>query len=285
MDNLIWPAPAKLNLFLHITGRRADGYHNLQTVFQFLDYADELEFTVNREDSTIQLNPEFPDIPHEKNLVVRAARLLQEKTGTSLGANIYLHKRLPMGGGIGGGSSDAATTLVALNQLWDLNLPTEELQKLGLSLGADVPIFIHGKASWAEGVGELFQPINLPEPWFVVLTPPCHVNTAEIFSDQQLTRDTPPLKIEDFQNGHGRNDFEKVVCQRHPPIARALTWLNQFAPARLTGSGACVFAAFADEQQARRVVQELPSPFRGFVAKGLNLSPLYMSKFWGVAKR
>lgn len=279
MDHLTPPlrfyAPAKLNLFLHITGRREDGYHNLQTVFQFLNYGDELSFTVRKDTSAIQLQPFFSDIPIEQNLVVRAAHLLQTISGTRLGVDIHLHKRLPLGGGLGGGSSNAATTLVALNQLWHLGLSKTELQQLGLSLGADVPIFIYGESAFAEGVGEKFQSLTLKEPWYSVIIPNCSVNTTKIFSDKQLTRNTPTITITDFLQGQGHNDFEPVVRRNYPEVADALDWLAQFAEARVTGSGCCIFAACENEQHAQAIIQHLPAPLRGFVAKGCNMSPLY----------
>lgn len=269
-----WPAPAKLNLFLHITGRRSDGYHLLQSVFQFLDYGDEIIIKV-RGDGEIQRLNLLPGVAPEQDLVVRAARLLQEHSGCTLGADIRVEKRLPMGGGLGGGSSDAATVLVALNRLWGLNLATGELATLGLQLGADVPVFIHGHAAWAEGVGERLQPVELPEPWYLVLIPPVEVSTAEIFSDPQLTRDCRAIKIRDFLAGDGENVCQPVVSRHYPEVAQALAWLGQFAAAKMTGTGSCVFAAFDTERQAREVFNQLPEGWRGFVAKGNNRSALY----------
>ncbi len=268
-----WPAPAKLNLLLRITGRRADGYHELQTVFQFLDVADQLYFTPH-EDGRIRRLSTLPGVPAGDDLVVRAARLLQRETGHPGGADIELHKHLPMGGGLGGGSSDAATTLVALNRLWGTGLDRESLMALGLQLGADVPVFIQGEAAWAEGVGERLTPLELPEPWYLVIQPGCHVSTAAVFQDPQLTRNSPPIKIRDFLAGAHDNDCLAVVVRHHPPVAQALDWLGQFAAARLTGTGACVFAAFEEEIQARALLERLPSAWRGFVAKGCNRSPL-----------
>lgn len=268
-----WPAPAKLNLFLHITGRRDDGYHLLQSVFQFLDYGDELFFNL-REDGDIQRLSALPGVPAEQDLVVKAARLLQAESGSSMGADIRVEKRLPMGGGLGGGSSDAATTLVALNQLWALGLSVECLAELGLALGADVPVFVHGQAAWAEGVGETLSPVTLEEPWFVVIVPPVSVSTAEVFSDSQLTRDCPPITIRDLLSGRGINVCEPVVRGHYPEVAEALDWLGQFAPARMTGTGACVFAPFNTEGQARGIVSSLPAGWNGFFAKGRNRSPL-----------
>ncbi|MGM0594058.1 MAG: 4-(cytidine 5'-diphospho)-2-C-methyl-D-erythritol kinase [Pseudomonadota bacterium] len=268
-----WPAPAKLNLFLHITGRREDGYHLLQTVFQFLDYGDTLHFSPRNDGAIHRLNA-LPGVAEADDLVVRAARLLQQHTGCRLGADIRLDKRLPMGGGLGGGSSDCATTLVALNHLWGLGLESDTLAELGLSLGADVPVFVRGQAAWAEGVGEILTPVSLPQPWFVVLIPPVEVNTGKIFCDPQLTRDTQALKIRDFLAGHGKNDCQAVVSQHYPAVAEALDWLGQHGKAMMTGTGACVFAAFETQQQAERVLAARPQQMEGFVARGRNRSPL-----------
>ncbi len=278
MPSLIWPAPAKLNLFLHITGRRADGYHELQSLFQFLDYGDELRFTV-RADGVIRALHSLPGVASEHDLTLRAARLLRECAGSPLGADIELTKRLPIGGGLGGGSSDAATTLVALNQLWKLGLSVDELGELGLRLGADVPVFVHGRAAWAEGVGERLTPVDLPEPWYLVIAPPCRVSTGEIFAAPDLTRDAKPITIRDFLAGKGGNDCEAPVSRRYPEVAEALRWLGRHAPARMTGTGGGVFAAFPDEPSARRIAQQFtgqrPDGGQALVAQGLNLSPLY----------
>lgn len=268
-----WPAPGKLNLFLRIVGRRTDGYHLLQTVFQFIDRCDQLYFRL-REDGLIRRQNLLPDVPEDQDLVMRAARALNEAAGGAPGVDIHVEKRLPMGGGIGGGSSDAATTLVALNALWGLDWPPERLAEIGLGLGADVPVFVHGRAVWAEGVGEQFSPVELGEPWYVVLQPPVHVSTADVFRDPDLTRDSPPIKIRGFVAGGIRNDCEAVVRRRYPPVAEALDWLAQHGKARLTGTGACVFAAFEDEVRARGVLARAPAAWNGFVAKGLNRSPL-----------
>jgi 4-diphosphocytidyl-2-C-methyl-D-erythritol kinase len=270
----VWPAPAKLNLFLHITGRRADGYHELQTVFQFLDFSDELRFAL-RADGTVRRFSDIATVPEDEDLVVRAARLLQAETGCLQGVDIHLHKRLPMGGGLGGGSSDAATTLVALNHLWQLGLDEDRLAAIGLQLGADVPVFVRGRAAWAEGVGEHLQAVDLPEPWYVVLVPEVHISTAELFADPQLTRDAQPLKIRDFLAGAGGNVFEPVVRARYPAVADALDWLGQFSAARLTGTGACVFAAFGSETEARAVATQATGQWQAIVAKGCNRSPLH----------
>lgn len=272
---LTCPAPAKLNLFLHVTGQRADGYHLLQTVFQIVDYADELTFSL-RKDGEIYLSPDLQNVPSEDNLIVKAARLLQKKSGITTGVDIVLHKKIPIGGGLGGGSSNAATTLLALNHLWQLNFSTTDLLPLGLQLGADVPIFIHGKSTWAEGVGEKFSDISLPESWFVVLVPPCSVSTAEIFSARELTRDTSPLTIQAFLDNPRitKNDLEPIVKIRYPLIASGIAWLNQYSPARLTGSGACIFATAKNKNHAEDIVSVIPEPFSGFIAKGVMESPL-----------
>jgi 4-diphosphocytidyl-2-C-methyl-D-erythritol kinase len=272
-ENLVYPAPAKLNLMLRVTGRRSDGYHQLQTVFQFLDIHDRLKIK-RRNDSQIILHDNQSDIPSSQNLCYRAARRLQSISGSSQGAEITLEKQLPMGGGLGGGSSDAATTLMALNRLWGYPLSQSALKETALTLGADVPIFIHGKAAWAEGIGEELTDIDLPETWYLVLQPPCHVSTAEIFSQPDLTRHSPRIKIRAFLQGDCRNDCLPVVRRRHPEVAQALDWLNQFADARLTGTGACVFAAFAEQQLARDLLQRKPASLNGFVARGINRSPL-----------
>lgn len=268
-----WPAPAKLNLFLHITARRADGMHELQTLFQFLNVGDTLYFD-RREDGELSLQGGLSGIAEEDNLVMRAARCLQAETGTPFGADIRLEKRLPAGGGLGGGSSDAATTLVALNRLWQTGLSAEELARLGLALGADVPIFVHGKAAWAEGVGEKFSEASPPEPWYLVVAPNCEVSTAAVFSAPELTRDCQPITIRDFLSGQAENVCEAVVRERYPAVDKALNWLGQFAPARMTGTGSCVFAAFENEAQATDVSRKIPPEWQGFVAKGCNQSPL-----------
>ncbi len=272
-ETLSWPAPAKLNLMLRIVGQRTDGYHELQTVFQFIDRHDQLGFAL-REDAQITLQSDLRSVSAEDNLCVRAARLLQSRAGTRLGADIRLHKVLPLGGGLGGGSSDAATTLVALNRLWRLDFDIETLKEMGLSLGADVPIFIHGQAAWAEGIGEALTDLDPPEPWYLVVVPPCHVSTAEIFRHPDLTRHSPRIKIRAFLQGNNRNDCLEVVRKRHPEVARALDWLNQHADARLTGTGACLFAAFSDRGQAEQALTQIPDDLEGFIARGLNRSPL-----------
>ena len=271
---LILPAPAKLNLFLHITGRRADGYHELQTLFQFLDHGDELGFAL-REDGEIHLHTEVDGVPHDSNLIVRAARLLQQESGTPLGADIWLDKRLPMGGGIGGGSSDSATTLIGLNHLWQTQLNEDRLAALGLRLGADVPVFVRGRAAFAEGVGEQLQAVELSEPWFLVAVPQVFVSTAEVFSAPELTRNTPPIKVRSLLEGGGHNDCQPVVEARYPEVRNALILLNKFVPARLTGTGACVFGSFPNRDDADKVARQLPATLPSFVAQGRNISMLH----------
>ena len=272
---LTLPAPAKLNLFLHITGCREDGYHNLQTVFQLLDFGDELSFSVRASDPQITLTPEIEGVPHEDNLVVKAAKLLQAHSKTQLGANIELTKNLPMGGGIGGGSSNAATTLLALNKLWQTNLDLDTLAELGRQLGADVPVFIRGSSAWAEGVGEELQAIELPEKWYLVLTPNCHVSTAEVFSHKDLTRDTSSITVAAFLEQGGLNDCQPLVQNLYPEVKNALSWLSQFGDARMTGTGACVFAPFDNKASAEAVLAETPNVLNGFVARGINHSNVH----------
>ena len=276
MPTLTLPAPAKLNLMLHILGRRADGYHELQTLFQFLDYGDELSFSP-REDGQIRLHTDLPGVDHDSNLIVRAARLLQRESGCTLGADIELTKRLPMGGGIGGGSSDAATTLVGLDHLWRLDLGEDRLAELGLALGADVPVFVRGHAAFAEGVGERLQPVDLEEPWFLVLAPQVSVSTAEIFADPELTRNTPAITVRSLLAGGGHNDCQPVVERRYPEVRNALSLLNKFVPASMTGTGACVFGSFPNEGEADKVRRQLPASLPSFVARGRNVSMLHRS--------
>ncbi|WP_342245241.1 4-(cytidine 5'-diphospho)-2-C-methyl-D-erythritol kinase [Pseudomonas sp. OTU5201] len=278
---LILPAPAKLNLMLHILGRRADGYHELQTLFQFLDHGDELGFSL-RQDGEIHLRTEVPGVPHESNLIVRAARKLKAESGCCLGADIWLDKRLPMGGGIGGGSSDAATALLALDRLWHLGWSEDRLATLGLSLGADVPVFVRGRAAFAEGIGEQLTPVELPEPWFLVAVPQVFVSTAEVFSDPELTRNSPPIKVRSLLEGGGRNDCQPVVEKRYPDVRNALILLNNFTSARLTGTGACVFGSFPSKSDADKVSRQLPATLPSFVAQGRNISMLHR-KLQGLA--
>lgn len=268
-----WPAPAKLNLMLRILGRRADGYHRLQTVFQFLDRCDWV-YLGPRRDGRIERRADIPGVPAEADLTVRAAHLLQAHTGCGLGADIQVEKRLPMGGGLGGGSSDAATTLVGLNHLWGTGLDLDTLAGLGLRLGADVPVFVRGLAAWGEGVGEDLTPVDLAEPWYLVLAPPGNVSTAAVFADPGLTRDSAPITIRDFARGDARNDCLAAVRRRYPEVAQALDWLANLGEARLTGTGGCVFAAFAERGGALAARDAAPAQLVAFVARGLNRSPL-----------
>ena len=268
------PAPAKLNLFLHITGQRADGYHNLQTIFQFLDYSDSLTFSL-RTDSAITLNPPLLGVPYEQNLIIKAALRLQQASGCELGVDIVLNKILPMGGGIGGGSSNAASTLLALNELWSLNWSEKQLSTLGLTLGADVPIFIYGHSAWAEGVGEHLIPLTLPEKAYLVLKPECEISTREIFSHPALTRNTPAIKVAASEAQGGRNDCESIVKQLYPAVDSALTWLRQYGDGKLTGTGSCVFLACETVEQANNLLNVCP--FAGFVAKAHNVSPAHQA--------
>lgn len=275
----VYLAPAKVNLFLHVTGRREDGYHLLQTVFRFLDFCDQLIFEV-RKDGIIRMQVPTVGVPEEKDLCVRAARLLQQESGTNLGADIFLTKQIPQGGGLGGGSSDAATTLMALNHLWGLNWDKGRLIKLGLQLGADVPVFIFGENAFAEGIGEKLVSIALPPAWYLVLIPPVQVSTAIVFSSNQLTRNTIPIKIPPFSSGQGRNDLEPVVCQTYPEVEKCLEWLKQLENttiAAMSGSGSCVFAEFETESAARAAFAQIPADMNGFVARGLDYHPVHYS--------
>ena len=273
MSQASWPAPAKLNLFLHVLGRREDGYHELQTAFQFLEFSDELDFAL-RDDNEIVRYADYDNVPAQSDLVVCAANMLRELTNTPFGVDIHVDKRLPMGGGLGGGSSNAATTLVALNSIIGLNLSVDELADIGLKLGADVPVFVRCHAAWAEGVGELLTPISPREDWYMVVVPDCQVETAEIFDSADLTRNTPAITIRDFLAGAGHNDFEKVVRLRYPEIAEVLDWLDKRYETRMTGTGACVFARFSTQEQANEAARNLPESWQNIVAQGLNSSPL-----------
>ncbi len=285
MNSLTCSAPAKLNLFLHVVGRRADGYHLLQTLFRFIDLCDTLHFTLRKDGAVRRVNA-LEGVPPEQDLCVRAARLLQQETGCESGVDIELEKRIPMGGGLGGGSSDAATTLLALNRMWELGLSRERLMQLGLSLGADVPVFVFGENAFAEGVGEQLQAYPLPDAWYVVLCPPVQVPTAQIFTHPELTRNTISLTMRalprgaDFRVGRGDaslklgNDLQAVACKLYPEVATHLQWLTKFSPSLMTGSGACVFAEFPTEAEAQAVWQQLPTNMRGFVARGLQQHPL-----------
>ncbi len=289
-------APAKLNLFLRITGRRHDGYHELQTLFQLLDYGDDLSFAL-RSDKTLSLTihsdisgTDFPATKQpglqdelqahlknnaHNNLVTRAALSLQQHASCPLGADIQLTKRLPIGGGLGGGSSDAATTLIALNKLWNLNYSLDHLAQIGLKLGADVPVFIHGRTAWAEGIGEHISPVEMPPLWYVVIIPRCSISTVDIFNDEQLTRTASPITIRAFRDHGAGNDCQDVAENRYPEVKTARLWLNQYAPAQMTGTGACVFASFANQAQAVTVLAEKPEHWQGFIAQGLNKSPAH----------
>jgi 4-diphosphocytidyl-2-C-methyl-D-erythritol kinase len=269
-----WPAPAKLNLFLHVTGRRADGYHELQTLFQLIDLCDTIAISV-REDGQIERPVGPPDVPCEADLTVRAARALQSATGTRLGVSLQVRKRIPRGGGLGGGSSDAATTLLALNEVWGCGLSLNELASLSLPLGADVPVFVQGSSAWAEGVGERLTPVTLPGTWYVVICPGVAVSTREVFQSPELTRNSPLITIRAFFESGGRNDCEPVVRSRAPPVAEALEWLARFAPARLTGTGSCVFSACGSASDAERLAARVPDRWMSFVARGLNTSPVH----------
>ncbi len=278
------PAPAKLNLFLHVVGRRPDGYHMLQTLFRFIDLHDMLHFTL-REDGALHRTSAIDGVSEEQDLCMRAARLLQNETGCTLGADIAIEKRIPLGGGLGGGSSDAATTLIALNRLWSLGLPRARLMQLGLQLGADVPVFIFGKNAFAEGVGEKLQACPLQDAWYVVLFPPVQVPTARIFEHPELTRDTVSITmraLSEWQSGRTagqklqlHNDLQPVACQLYPEVSRYIAWLDNFGKAMMTGSGACVFAEFASRNEAETVLRQLPRNMRGTVAQGLARHPLH----------
>ena len=268
-----WPAPAKINLFLHVVGRRPDGYHLLQTVFQFLDFGDDIHLKARR-DGRIERVNDLPDVPPEADLVVRAARLLAPHAPAGSGADIEVRKRIPMGGGLGGGSSNAATVLVGLNALWGAGLSEDALAALGLSLGADVPVFVRGRAAWAEGVGEHLTPVSPPEPWYLVIHPGAQVPTAAVFKDPQLTRNTPLSTIRSFPLADCHNDCEPVTRRLYPVVGEALDWLGKFADARMSGTGACLYAAFPSREAALAVGQQVPAAWTWFVAAGRNRSPL-----------
>jgi len=269
-----FPAPAKLNLFLHVVGRRPDGYHLLQTAFRLLDHGDTLRF-LPRDDGEVRAARSLPGVAETDDLTLRAARLLKGAGKVASGATILLNKRLPLGGGLGGGSSDAATVLLALNRLWGIDWTRRQLQELALKLGADVPFFIFGENAFAEGVGERLRPLRLPPAWYLVIEPGVSVSTREAFADSGLTRNTKAIRITDFSTAWGRNDLQSVVCARYPQVMRAVDWLARYGEARMTGSGACVFAAFSDEQAARSVLAALPATWHGWVARGLDRHPLY----------
>ena len=268
-----YPAPAKLNLFLHVIGRRGDGYHLLQTAFRLIERCDWLRFSP-RTDQEVKLSRPLPGIAEADELAVRGARLLKETVGSKQGVNIEIEKNIPIGGGLGGGSSDCATTLAVLNRLWRLDLPQEKLASLALSLGADVPFFLFGGNAFAEGIGERLAPLELPPAWYVVLAPAVSVSTRTIFAEPELTRNSKTIKISGFSAGFGRNDLEPVVCRRHAQVAAHLEWLKQFGDARMSGSGACVFAEFSNEREARSVLSRMPAEMRGFTVRGLDRHPL-----------
>ncbi|MGO1461260.1 MAG: 4-(cytidine 5'-diphospho)-2-C-methyl-D-erythritol kinase [Oleiphilaceae bacterium] len=273
------PSPAKLNLFLHILGQRSDGYHELQTLFQFLDYGDDITLTLTPQHPGVRLKNSLADVPDQDNLIIKAALALAKKAPGELpGVSISINKRLPMGGGLGGGSSNAATTLLGLNYLWGLNIELDELAETGLALGADVPVFVRGHAAFGEGVGEKLTPAQPPEDWFLVLKPDCNINTGKIFSSKDLTRDTPRIIIAPAFEGDAsryRNDCEDVVRRLYPEVNQGMEWLTQFGPARLTGTGACIFGRFPTESATRIIWESKPSGINGFVARGVNLSPLH----------
>lgn len=284
MNTSVWPAPAKLNLFLHILGRRDGGYHELQSIFQFLDLEDSITLSARADGRVCRIST-HAGIEEDADLVVRAARLLKDESGTDLGADIAVDKRIPLGAGLGGGSSDAATTLLGLNTIWKLGLGAERLAALGLRLGADVPVFVHGLAAWAEGVGERLAPVELDTPWYLVINPACAVSTTQVFNHPALTRDSTPLRIRDFlPPGGGQmlsvrdilaragNDCEAVVRMLYPEVGRALDWLSRHGEARMTGTGASVFAPFAERRQALHCLAGLPEDWHGFVARGMNRS-------------
>ncbi|MFA0054440.1 MULTISPECIES: 4-(cytidine 5'-diphospho)-2-C-methyl-D-erythritol kinase [Vibrio] len=269
-----WPSPAKLNLFLYITGRRDNGYHELQTLFQFVDFGDELTVTANNVSNSVTITPEIPGVATEDNLIWKAATALQQYTSTYFGADIELKKVLPMGGGIGGGSSNAATVLVALNHLWQLKLSDDQLAEIGLKLGADVPVFVRGRAAFAEGVGEQLLPANPDEKWYLVVKPQVSIATVDIFTHSELTRNTPKRALSTLLEQEYVNDCEKIVRMLYPEVDKQLSWLLQYAPSRLTGTGSCVFAEFSSKNKAESVLEQLPDTVSAFVAKGRNISPL-----------
>ena len=272
-----YPAPAKLNLFLHVVGRRPDGYHLLQSVFTLIDRCDTVRLKV-RDDGEVRRAKDLPGVPEAEDLAVRAAMLLKEASGSTRGVDIEVEKQIPLGGGLGGGSSDAATVLLALDRLWGTNFGPPALAEIGAGLGADIPFFLHGTSAWVEGIGDKITPVDVPPAWYLVLTPPVAVPTGAVFAAPELTRDTEPLKMEDFsaqpRDGRFRNDLEPVVTARYPTVREHLEWLRQHAQARMTGSGSCVFAAFGAREEAQSVMDRLPAPMQGFVAQGMSHHPL-----------
>ena len=274
MSPVTLPSPAKLNLFLHITGRREDGYHNLQTVFQLLDYGDSLTFTPNNS-GKITISPNLDGVIAKDNLIVRAAKLLQQKTNCTQGCDIQIDKKIPMGAGLGGGSSNAATTLVGLNTLWQCGLESKTLADMGRELGADVPVFVHGNSAFAEGIGEQLTPQEIPEQWYLVVTPNVHVSTAEIFSNPQLTRNTSPIKIRALSGEQYRNDCQAVVEKLYPAVKQALEWIKDYNSPLMTGTGASVFCSFDNQAEAVKALELVPKQWNGFVARGVNRSSLH----------
>ena len=274
MSSVTLPSPAKINLFLHITGRRDNGYHDLQTVFQLLDFGDTLTFTPNKT-GQINLSPQIEGVLAEDNLIVRAARLLQQKTSGSRGCDIVLNKVLPMGAGLGGGSSNAATVLVGLNTLWECGLSLTELADMGCKLGADVPVFVHGNSAFAEGIGELLTPLEIPEQWYLVITPECQVSTGEIFSHPQLTRNSSPIKIRALSGEQYRNDCQSVVEKLYPAVKDALDWLGDYNSPLMTGTGASVFSGFENQTEAQQALDKVPNHWNAFIARGANSSSLH----------
>ena len=274
MLSVVLPSPAKLNLFLHITGRRADGYHSLQTIFQLLDYGDSLTFTLNQS-GDISLSPAMDTVAAEDNLIVRAARLLQSAAGCTQGCDIVIDKQIPMGAGLGCCSSNAATALVGLNQLWQSGLSSDELADLGTQLGADVPVFVRGNTAFAEGIGELLTAVELPEQWYLVITPDVQVSTAEIFSNPQLTRDTSPIKIRALSEVQYRNDCQAVVTELYPAVKKALEWISDYRNPLMTGTGASVFCSFDNQTEAQQALDLVPKQWSAFIARGDNRSSLH----------
>ena len=274
MPSVTLPSPAKLNLFLHITGRRDNGYHDLQTLFQLLDFGDSLTFTANK-NGEIRLSPQISGVLAEDNLIVRAARLLKQKTACTKGCDIVLEEVLPMGAGLGGGSSNAATVLVGLNSLWECGLSLHELAEIGCELGADVPVFVHGNSAFAEGIGELLTPMQLPEQWYLVITPECQVSTGEIFSHPQLTRNSPPIKIRALSGEQYRNDCQSVVEKFYPAVKQALEWLQDYSNPLMTGTGASVFSCFDNQAEAQQALDRVPKHWNAFIARGANISSLH----------
>lgn len=276
MTDLRLPSPAKINLFLHITKQRSDGYHELQTLFQFVDYGDEMHFTLT-DNNHIELQCNLPELENDDNLVIKAAKILQTAFAPDKGIQIKLNKVLPMGGGVGGGSSNCATTILALNHLWQLDLSQAQMQQIGLSLGADVPVFINGQAVFAEGVGEVFTPCDPPEQWYLIAKPDCHIATVKIFTHPDLPRSTPAIRPQDYRFEKSHNDCEELVKKLYDEVAITIARLLEYAPTRLTGTGACVFSCFADEQSALAAMKNLPESVSGFVARGQNVSPTVLA--------